>query len=137
MAARFRTTLTKKGPFFAHDPADTFRGNVHRMMLAMAEEGAKDLRGQMEAGNSERAPIRSLSDHVSQHVTAELRKAPSGPGFQLWVFIRNRGLSARQGTSLMAAGSSLEGRFHYIRKTSGRVWRSRHFNVAELLKGLR
>lgn len=134
--AKFKTSIKASGPFFDHDPADTFRGNVHRMMLALAEEGAKDVRGQLQSGNSERAPIRSLGDHVSQHVTGELRKRPSGPGFSAFVFVKNRGLSKKEGTSLMAAASSLEGRLHVFRKTSGRIMRSRAANAAELVKGL-
>lgn len=134
--AKFKTEITKTGPLFDHDPADTFRGNVHRMMLALADAGERDVRGQFAAGDSGRAPIRSLSDHVSQHITAELRRAPSGPGFSMFVFVRNRGLSTKQGISLMAAASSVEGRIHAFRKTQGRILRNRAATAAELIKGM-
>ncbi len=134
--ARFRTSIRKDGPWFRHDPADTFRGNVHAMMLGLAREGVADVRGQLEAGNAGRAPIRALGDHVSQHVAGELRRAPAGPGFSAWVFVRNRGFTKNQATSLMAAASRLEGMLHVFRKTAGRISRSRKANADELTKGL-
>lgn len=134
--ARFRTSIKKDGPWFAHDPADTFRGNVHKMMVGLAREGAADVEGQLAVGNSGREPIRMLGDHVSQHVIGELRRAPSGPGFSAWVFVRNRGFSGREAKSLMAAASVLEGKLHVFRKTAGRISRSRKANADELIKGL-
>ena len=137
MAAKFKTSITMKGPFFDHDPADTFRGNVHRMMVALAREGQRDVRGQLQVGESGRAPIRKLGDRVSSHVYGELRRAPTGPGFTAVVLVRNRGLGKKEAVSMMAAASFLEGTIHPFRKTVGRIMRSRAVNAEELLKGLK
>jgi hypothetical protein len=134
--SKFKTSLKMTGPFFAHDPAKTFRENAHEMMLAIAREGAADVRGQMAAGNSGRKPIRKLGDHVSDHIRGELRARPRGPNYTAFVFVENRGFTAAEGKSLMAAASSVEGRVHAVRKTKGRISRSRAVNVNELLKGI-
>ncbi len=134
--AKFKTSIKASGPFFAHDPAKTFAGNVHEMMLALAKEGRQDVIGQLSAGQGERQPIRLLGDHVSDHVVGELRKAPPGSSYSAVIFIRNKKFTPEQGKSLMAAASVLEGRIHAFRKTAGRIMRSRAINAAELLKGL-
>jgi hypothetical protein len=134
--AKFRTTLKKDGAWFAHDPAATFRGNVHTMMVSLAREGEADVRGQLRSGDSGRSPIRALGDHVSDHIKGELRRRPAGPGFSAWVFVENRGFNRRQAVSLMAAASFLEGTVHAFRRTAGRISRSRAANASELIKGL-
>jgi hypothetical protein len=136
VAARFRTSLKKDGAWFAHDPADTFRGNVHTMMVALAKEGAADVRGELASGDGNRAPIRRLGDHVSDHIKGELRRDPAGPGFSAWVFVENRGLNRQDAVSLMAAASFLEGSVRAFKRTAGRISRSRAANAEELLKGL-
>ena len=132
----FKTSIRKDGPFFHGDPAKTFRENAHDLMLAVAREGAADVRGQLAAGNSSRRPIARLGDHVSDHVEGELRKRPSGPNYQVTVFVRNRGLSVKDAVSLMAAASVVESKVHAFRKSKGRMARARAVNSAELLKGL-
>lgn len=134
--ARFRTSIKKDGPWFSHDPEDTFRGNVHTMMTRLAEEGVKDVRGQL-GGGSGRSLVKATGDRVSDHVVGELRRTPSGPGFSAWVFVTTRGLNAKEAISLQAAASFLEGTIHAFRRTAGRISRSRAANVEELLKGLR
>lgn len=133
--ARFRTSIRKTGGWFEHDPADTFRGNVHTMMTRLAEEGAKDVIGQL--GNSgKRSLISATGDRVSDHVVGELRKVPAGPGFSAWVFVTTRGLSKKEAISVQAAASFLEGTIHMFRKTAGRISRSREATAAEVIKGL-
>lgn len=136
MPAKFKTTITTKGPFFDHDPAKTFMENVHTMMVALASEGAKDVHGQLRQGQGNRAPIRKLSDRVADHVGGELRKAPTGPGFSAVILVINRGLSKPEAISMMAAASFLEGTVHAFRKTQGRILRSRAVNHANLTKGI-
>lgn len=134
--ARFRTTLKKSGAWFDHDPADTFRGNVHTMMAALATRGREDVIGQLEAGNASRRPIRTLGDHVSEHVAGELRRRPSGPAFSAYVFVSTRGMSKADAISTQAAASFLERTNHPFRKTAGRIGRSREAQASELIKGL-
>jgi hypothetical protein len=136
VAARFRTSLKKDGAWFAHDPADTFRGNVHTMMVALAKEGAADVRGELQSGEGNRQPISRLGDRVSDHIKGELRRYPAGPGFSAWVFVENRGLTQGKAKSLMAAASFLEGSVKAFKRTAGRISRSRAANVEELIKGL-
>jgi hypothetical protein len=134
--AKFKTSIKKSGPFFAHDPAKTFAGNVHEMMLGIAKEGREDVIGQLQAGQGQRAEIRLLKDRVADHVVGELRRAPPGSSYSVVIFIRNRGFTKAEGISLMAAASGLESSIHAFRKTAGRIMRSRAVNAAELLKGL-
>jgi hypothetical protein len=134
--AKFKTILTMKGPFFDHDPAKTFMENVHVMMVAIKDEGAKDVQGQLRQGAGNRAPIRKLGDRVADHVGGELRRAPSGPGFSAVILVINRGMSKAEAISMMAAASFLEGSLHAFRKTQGRILRARAVNQANLTKGI-
>ena len=132
----FKTTITTKGPFFKGDPAKKLADNIHTMMLAIAEEGAKDVRGQLRMGTAGRDPVSNLGGRVADRLVGELRRYPRGDAYTARVFVRNRGLSRQQGISLMAAASFLESTIHAFRKTRGRILRARAVNAAELLKGL-
>jgi len=134
--AKFSTKIKQSGPFFDHDPAKTFAGNVHEMMLALAREGRADVVGQLEQGQGGRPVVRLLKDRVADHVVGELRRAPPGSRYSAVIFIRNHGFTKAEAISLMAAASRLEGRIHAFRKTAGRIMRSRAANAAELTKGL-
>lgn len=137
MASRsFKTKLTTKGPFFTGDPSKTLADNIHLMMLAIAREGAKDVRGQLRMGTAKRAPVAVLGGRVADRVTGELRRYPSGAPYTARVMVRNRGLTRPQGIALMAASSFLESTVHAFRKTRGRILRARAVNAAALLKGL-
>lgn len=138
MGTKITTTIDTSGPFFAKDPAKTFRQNVRVLMDAVAAEGEADVRAQITAGNSGRKPIAELGqDHVSAHVigrTSNLRG-------RRWavtavVSVNNSGFSPKEGISLMAAASSVESQTHAFRRTTGRIRRARALNQAELLKGL-
>lgn len=134
--ARFSTSLKKDGPWFAHDPVKTFRDNVYEMMVGLAREGAADVRGQLRAGDGNRAPIRAFGGHVSDRVTGEIRRTPAGSRYSAVVFVSTRGMSRAAAISTHAAASFLEGSVHPFRKTAGRISRSRLANADELLKGL-
>lgn len=137
--ARNATTIKLDGPFFQRDPAKTFRQNIRVLMKAVAEEGEADVRAQLRAGQDHRRPIsRGVSpDRVADHVVGRVTSL-SG---RLWavtavVSVNNRGLTKVQGIALMAAASTLEGRTHAFRRTTGRIRRSRKVNTEELLKGI-
>lgn len=133
-----RTQIKKTGPFFTHDPAKTLRQNMHVMMTKLAKAGMTDVRSQLRAGRSQRAPISRLGHHhVVDYVFGELRRYPAGPRYSARIIVRNRGLTREQGISLMAAASRLEGQLHAFRKTKGRIARTRIVNAAELLKGIK
>jgi hypothetical protein len=134
--ASFKTSIKSTGPFFQGDPAKTFAGNVHEMMLALAREGRADVVGQLEQGQGGRPVIRLLKDRVADHVVGELRRAPPGSRYSAVIFIRNKKFTKAEATSLMAAASRLEGSIHAFRKTAGRLMRSRAANAEELIKGL-
>lgn len=132
----YSTLIKVDGPFFTKDPSKTFRTNVHEMMLAVAREGARDVMGQIATGNHNRAPIAQIGDHVSDHVAGEMRSAPTGPGYSAVVFVRNRGYTAKEAISMMAAAAFVEKHTHAFRKTAGRIRRARGVNLGELFKGL-
>jgi hypothetical protein len=132
------TTIKMGGPFFRKDPAKTFRQNVRVMMDAIAAEGEKDVKAQLEAGNARRLPIARLGDaHVSDHVVGRT-KSLTGRRWAVTALVSaNRpGLSRAQSISLRAAASSLETRGHAFRKTKNRIGRTRKTNMSELLKDI-
>lgn len=135
-ATRYTTRITKTGPFFRGDPAATFRQNAHDLMKAVAREGVADVAGQLRIGDGERRPISGTTQHVSDYVAGELRKAPPGPNYRAVTFVRNRGLSRERAVALMAAASTVESKVHAFRRSKGRIARARAINSAELLKGL-
>jgi len=134
------TTISFGGPFFAHDPSRTFRQNVRVMMDAVAAEGEADVRAQLAAGESHRAPVRALGRdaRVRLHVVGRT-KSLEGKRWAVSAVVSplNQGFTKRGGKALMAAASEIEGRDHIFRKTTNRLRRSRAVNSAELLKGLR
>jgi len=133
------TTIDLTGPFFTHDPAKTFRQNVRVLMRAVAAEGESDVKAQLKAGEGSRRPIshRVSPSRVSGHVVGRVTSLTGKPwAVSAAVSVNNSGFTKAEGTALMAAASSLEGRVHAFRKTKNRVARSRKVNEAELLKGL-
>jgi hypothetical protein len=132
---RYTSTIKKSGPFFTGDPVKTLETNIHDMMLKIAREGQKDVRGQLLVGDAARDPISRLSNaHVSHYVSGELRRFPQGPRYSARIIVRNRKLTREQGTALYAAASVLEGRWHAFQKTTRRILRA--INGVDLTKGM-
>lgn len=139
MAGRFTTTITKEGPFFRNSPVLTFRQNVRKMMAAVAAEGAADVVGQMQVGESGRVPIsRGIQPaRVSGHVVGRVAGISGKPwAVTAKVSALGAGLSRTDAIALHAAAATIERRDHPFRRTAGRLRRSRAVNQAELLKGL-
>ena len=134
----FKTSITKSGPFFAHDPVMTFGQNVERMMAGVAKAAEDDIRGQLRSGQSLRWPLSgSLTPHrVADHVHGRVESI-SGRAWHRWaaVSVLEPGASKSDAIALAAAASWLESQTHAIRKTKGRVSRARSVNT-DLLKGL-
>jgi hypothetical protein len=137
MARAFVTTIDLSGPFFRANPSKTFRQNIRVLMERLEEEGAADVRAQLEQSNAGRQPIRRLGDHTSDHVRGRVSSL-SGKHWEVTaiVSVNNAGFSKAEGVSLMAAAASVERRTHAFRRTAGRLKRSRKLNAAELLKGI-
>lgn len=130
-------TIDLSGPFFQKDPALTLRGNIQRMMAALAEEGEKSARDAFGQSESSRQPISLLGDRVSAHVKG---RVVSLAGKQ-WrasavVSINNSGFAASQGVSLMAAASSVERRTHVMRNLSRSIRTARAILAANLTAGI-
>jgi hypothetical protein len=137
MATKITTTIQKTGPFFAKDPGKTFRQNARILMAAVAFEGERDVRAQMQAGNARRRPISRLGGHASDHVLGRTAGISGRPwAVSAVVSVRNTGFSPIQGVSLMAAASRVEQETHAFRRTTSRIRRSRAANLEELLKGI-
>lgn len=134
---KIATSIDKTGPFFTHDPAKTFRQNARVMLEAVAAEGQEDVRVQLRAGESTRAPINLLRDRVADHAIGRVRSL-SGKRWALTavISVNNSGFSRREGISLMAAAASVERRFHPFRRTASRLRSARAVNQAELAKGM-
>lgn len=138
MAAKIATSLDLSGPFFRVDPRKTFRANARAMLQAIAEEAAKDIQTQMQAGEAGRAFIRVGGGRVSAQVQGYASGVRSGNKWALTsrVHILNSGLSKSRAISLHAAAARIEARSHPFRRTAGRMRRAKAINRAELLKGL-
>jgi hypothetical protein len=78
-----------------------------------------------------RAPISALGGHVADHVIGIV----PDPTVMV-VMVANRGLSAKQAISLMAAAGEVERQSGAFRKAAARLRAARLVNVAELVKGL-
>lgn len=132
------TTIKMDGPFFRKDPAKTFRQNVRAMMDAIAEEGEKDVRAQLEAGNARRAPIRRLGEsHTSDHTFGRTTSL-SGRRWAVTAVVsaHRPGLTRAESISLRAAASRVESVGHPFRKTKNRLGRTRKTNMSELLRDI-
>lgn len=130
-------TITLDGPFFTKDPAKTFRQNVRVLMDAIAAEGEEDVRAQLRQGQGSRAPIFALNDRVSDHAIGRTRSLTG----RRWavsavISVNNSGFTKKEGTSLMAAASSVEQRTRAFKRTTSRLRRAKAINSAELLRGL-
>lgn len=128
------------GPFFQRDPGLTLRGNIERMVQAIADEGASSARQSLQAGEGSRATITALGDRVSDHVIGRTHARPSRGGRQ-WrasavVQVYNEGLDAASSRSLMAAASSVERRVRTFRSLAGSLRRSRAVLTANLTAGI-
>ena len=136
---KITTTIDKSGPFFAHDPAKTFRANIRTMMEAVAAEGEADVSAQMRATEGGRRPISSgvQPDRVGRNVVGRVTSL-SGKKWAVTavVSVNNSGFTPRQGIALMAAASRVEGQIHAFRKTTSRIKSTRRVNVDELLRGI-
>lgn len=128
-----------KGPFFEKDPRKTFRANIRDLMQAVADEGARDVIGQLRKGEASRYPLGGgiKPGRVSAHVLGRTKSLTGKP----WevtavVSVNTRGMSAKQAIKVQAAGSWLESQGHAFRRTAGAIRRSRKVVQADLLKGL-
>jgi hypothetical protein len=135
MPSGFKSSITKDGNFFRKNPVKTWRDNVTDFMVTIADEGDKDVTGQLRAGQGGRQTISAgvQPARVADHVVGRVRSL-SGKQWKATavVSVNSRGLSGKQARALMAAASSLESRIHAFRKTTGRLRRAK----ANLLKGL-
>lgn len=137
MPVKYRTTITMSGPFFRGDPRKKFAENKRSFMEQLAEIGEADVVGQLRAGQGDRYPLGMGLGRVADHVHGRVESL-SGKHWKATavVSINNRGLSKAQGIKLMAAASYLERTGHAMRRTKGRLLRTRKPNI-DLLKGLR
>jgi hypothetical protein len=132
-----KTSIVLSGPFFTNDPRKTFRQNARVMLDRLSEEGEADVKLQMHAGQSGRAPIAVGGGRVADHVIGRVQSL-RGRAWQVTavVSVNNSGLSRAGGISLMAAAANVERETHAFRRTTSRLRRARAINAAELLKGI-
>ena len=110
------TSIDFDGPFFTRDPGLTVMLNVQKMMQGIAEEGAAIVRERMLTGQGQRALVRLLDDRVRDHVVGRTRSVAGKQWYIAAVVqVYNKGLSAAEGLSLMAAASYVERRTHAVR----------------------
>ena len=143
------TTIDFTGPFFEADPEKQFDENVDTMLAAMAKEGAEDVRAQVDSHRGDMPRWTGFSEYrVCERADFPWRK---GGGYSIiWTSTHNLpgrpeaksasgGLSEFRGNaaaSVLAAMSTIEGRWHPFRVTKNRLGKSRAVNMAELTKGM-
>lgn len=138
MGTKLATAIDLSGPFFKADPERTWRGNVRKFMAEVAELGEADVKAQLRQGEPRRRPMRGITpSRLSGHVVGRTRSLGGKPwNVTAVVSINNSGLTQKQGITLMAAGSVVEGRSKVFKRTTSRLRRARKLNGAELMKGL-
>ncbi len=135
-ARRVSSSFVLTGPFFEKDPALTFRQNVRGLMDQIADIGEADVKAQLTAGQSTRAPMRLVTpNRVAAHVVGRTKNLAG----QRWavtavVSVNNSGLSKAQGIQLMAAASRLEGQTGAFKRSNGRMRKASKLN--DLTKGI-
>lgn len=127
--------VSASGAFFQRDPVRTFRANLRDAMAEMAESGEADVKARMQQGEGSRQPMRGITPvRVSGHVVGRVRSLAGKPwAATAVVSINNRGLTPRQGITLMAAGSRIEAQSHPFRRAASGV---RKWVRTDLAKGL-
>ena len=141
------TTIDLTGPFFTHDPAKTFRQNVRVMMAAIADEGERDVKAQMQAAGREGAAVRpyvrgrtsNLAGKrwaVSANVSVETSGLVKPAAVRIMAIAAGRHNARTKAGRYIGTTLGVEGKTHAFRKTKNRIGRSRKVNEAELLKGL-
>lgn len=137
MGRRFATTIDLKGPFFTKDPTKTFEANIRVLMDAVSREAESDIKAGMQQGERGRRPISLVGGRVSGRVRGRTASL-AGKRWKVTAVasVSTQGLGRREAVAVMAAASSVEGRAHAFRRTTGRMRRARALNVVELLKGL-
>lgn len=122
------------GPFFKHDPSATFLANVEHMMAAVAEEGERDVRQQLAAGEGRRKPL-SVGGRLSTNVFGRVRGRVA---WRRWAAISpyEPTHSATEAIAIYAAASGVEQKVHAFRHTATAMRKARAVNAAELLKGI-
>lgn len=125
------------GPFFTRDPEKTITENVHKMMLAIAEEGATAARTSMRQGEGQRDLVRELGVRASDYVVGRVKSRAGTPWLRAAVVqVLNEGLSAGEGRSLMAAASAVEGETHTFRNIARQLRSARAVLRANLTEGI-
>ena len=137
--SRFHTSITKRGIFWTADIDARFGENVRTMMEAVAAEAQADVRGQMQAGEGTRAPLKNVGEYtrVSQAIVGRVASLAGKPWYYNTVVSPSReGLGATEAIGLYAAAASIEEAKHPIRTTAGRVRRAKAVTQAQLLNGI-
>lgn len=130
-------TVDLSGPFFERDPGKTLRGNIEKMMEALAAEGERSARSALQSSEGSRAPIRLIGDHVSAHVVGRVRsRAGKKWRASAVVQVYNEGLDQRRGRSLMAAASVVEKRTRVFRNLRRSIAQARAVLAANLTEGI-
>ena len=137
---KIASSIDLSGPFFTNDPGKTFRQNGRVMLAAIAAEGGSDVKAQLVSAQAGRSPLAQPTFRgyrVSDHVVGRVKNLRGKPwAATAVVSVNNSGYTKRQGMSLMAAASYLEGRNHVFRRTTSRLRKAKKLNAAELLKGI-
>ena len=122
------------GPFFTHDPSETFLANVEKMMAAVAAEGEADVVQQLRAGEGKRQPL-SIGGRVADNIHGRVR---GRTGWHRWAAISpyEPAHSKAEATAIYAAASKVETQTHAFRHTSTAIRKAKAVNVEELLKGI-
>ncbi len=136
MRTHITTTIDLSGPFFTKDPALVLSQNVELMMAAIAKEGEEDVRAQMQAGESTRAPL-SFGGRVAERLRGRVTSLQHNPWHRTAIVSPSReGLSPKDAIALYAAASRIESKSHPFRTTTNRLRRAKAVNTAELTRGL-
>lgn len=135
MTTRITSKIDFSGPFFQRDPNKQFAENVRDYLQEVVDMAAADVRQQLQAGESGRAPIRAIGPRarVSQFIRGRVESLTGKPWRYHGVVSPDRtGLDAKQAIALYAAASRVERRIHAFARTARATRRQK----TDLTKGM-
>lgn len=133
MKGRIATTISRDGPFFAHDPQATFQENLATMLEAIAREGESDVRAQV-APYSKTHTFESGVIGRTHRLDGAPFKTPQAVVSEQHVYPWKHHKSAPEAAQYR--GGRFERKHGVFGRTFRRIRSMKALNAAELMRGL-
>jgi hypothetical protein len=129
-----RVRVELDGNFFRRDPRKTVKGNIRKMMEAMAPEAERLVQNQI-SGRAGSMPYYTGRTH--DNIVGRAESVSGKPWAATMVVSANTsGMSRGDAIRIKAAASGIERRWHPFRRVASALRRSRAVLAANLTEGL-